>query len=46
MEHMDKTIELQQRATDHASSAAATATAEKDKEIEELKKKIELLKEK
>ena len=41
---MNKTAELQKRATAHQDAATASANSEKDAEIEELKKKIELIK--
>ena len=41
---MDKTADIQNRAITAGQNATAQATAEKDAEIEELKKKIELLK--
>ena len=41
---MNKTADIQGRAITAGQNATAQATAEKDAEIEELKKKIELLK--
>ena len=41
---MNKTAELQKRATAHSDAAAATANSEKDAEIKKLQEQIELLK--
>ena len=41
---IDKTMDLQKRATAHSDAAAATANSEKDAEIKKLQEQIELLK--